>query len=101
MRLSVRGVDGYRFHATTSRYDTFADHIESFGGAVGVVRPGDAGTPTTTAASLLVTTSAELDAAMAAGADTARRDRRAADREPRALAARRRPHPRPAQAVTW
>jgi hypothetical protein len=74
-RLSVRGVDGYRFHATTSRYDTFGDHIESFGGALGVVRPGDAGSPSTTAASLLVATSAELGAAMAPDADTARRDR--------------------------
>lgn len=74
-RLLVRGLDGYRFHVATSRYDGFAEHIGSFGGTVGVVRPGDLGSPTTTAAALLAATASEIAAAMSPGADTAMRDR--------------------------
>ena len=41
LRLLVTGLDAWRFHAHTSRYDDFPAHIESFDGVLGVLKPGD------------------------------------------------------------
>jgi hypothetical protein len=75
LRLLVTGLDAWRFHAHTSRYDDFAEHIESFDGVLGVLEPGDAGAPTATVANLRAQTGAEIPRVMTQRADAEVRQR--------------------------
>jgi hypothetical protein len=75
LHLLVTGLDAWRFHAHTSRYDDFAGHIESFEGVLGVLKPGDAGAPTATVADLRAQTAAEIPQVMTERADAEMRQR--------------------------
>jgi hypothetical protein len=74
-RLHVEGLDAWRFHARTSSYDDFPAHVQSFGGVLGVLRPGDLGTPTATVADLAAGTAADVAAAMTPRSDAEARQR--------------------------
>ncbi|MGH8626800.1 MAG: hypothetical protein ACREYC_16575, partial [Gammaproteobacteria bacterium] len=75
LRLLVSGLDAWRFHAHTSRYDDFPAHIESFDGVLGVLNPGDVGAPTSTVADLLARTAAEIPQVMIERAEVEGRQR--------------------------
>lgn len=75
LRLLVTGLDAWRFHAHTSRYDDFPAHIESFDGVLGVLKPGDIGSPTMTVAQLLSDTAAQIPQVMTERAEVESRQR--------------------------
>jgi len=74
-RLVVSGLDAWRFHAHTSRYDDFPSHIESFDGVVGVLRPGDVGTASAMVADLITRTGAQIPLVMTERSDLETRQR--------------------------
>jgi hypothetical protein len=74
-RLHVGGLDAWRFHCRTSRYDDFPAHVESWDRVLGALRPGDFGAATRTVAQLLAQTAAEIPPVMNGRADAERRQR--------------------------
>ncbi|MGH9347282.1 MAG: hypothetical protein ACRD26_08440, partial [Vicinamibacterales bacterium] len=74
-RLHVGGLDAWRFHCRTSRYDDFPAHVDSWNRAFDILRPGDAGAATLTVAELIVRTAAEIPQAMDARAGAEGRQR--------------------------
>jgi hypothetical protein len=74
-RLHVGGLDAWRFHCRTSRYDDFASHIQSWKGAFDVLKPGDIGSTSQTVSGLLAQTAAEVPEVMHASADIEKRQR--------------------------
>lgn len=74
-RLHVGGLDAWRFHCRTSRYDDFPAHIASWNGVFGVLHPGDVGAASATVADLLTRTAAEIPQVMHEVADVERRQR--------------------------
>jgi hypothetical protein len=74
-RLHVGGLDAWRFHCRTSRYDDFPAHVESWDRVLGVLTPGDAGAATVTVAGLIAQTAAEVPLVMNERADAEKRQR--------------------------
>lgn len=74
-RLHAGGLDAWRFHCQTSRYDDFPAHIESWDQVLGVLRPGSAGDATATVADLLTRTAASVPGVMHERADAEKRQR--------------------------
>jgi hypothetical protein len=74
-RLHVGGLDAWRFHCRTSRYDDFPAHIQSWNGVLGILGPGDIGSASQTVASLLAQTAGEVTQVMLLGADPEKRQR--------------------------
>lgn len=80
-RLGVEGLDIYRFPVPMSRYAGFKEHVESFDGSVGIVRPDDLGPGTTlqSAAFRWAKTAKSVRAAMQEDAEPERRQALFAD----------------------
>jgi hypothetical protein len=74
-RLHVGGLDAWRFHCRTSRYDDFPAHLGSWDGVLGVLHPGDVGSASASVADLLTRTAPEVPQVMHEAADAERRQR--------------------------
>ena len=74
-RLQVGGIDAWRFHTRTSRYDDFAAHVASWDGVMRQRMPGEIGAASTTVADLIVQTAADVPAVMTEQADAETRQR--------------------------
>ena len=74
-RLHVGGLDAWRFHCRTSRYDDFTSHIQSWNGVFGVLHPGDVASASLTVAVLLGQTASDIPLVMVSGGDAEKRQR--------------------------
>jgi hypothetical protein len=67
--LAVDGLDLYRFDFATSRYQSFAEHIQSWDGTLVQLAQGDSGVAATPLATLLASDASAISAAMTEAAD--------------------------------